>query len=219
MRKPLFVLVISAGEVGFESAADMYQLRVPTEIVKKTERAQHLRLSNKPEAARLLLEPIAESNHGYFLVHYSLGLTYAAQGDWSSAIKELKYAKQINVDEKLSEPTIYNTLGWSYFQAGSYDSALAEFTLAQQPGTFDKLDSKAQRKVLINTGLTYAYLGQPDKAMEFYAKARVAQPGQSNVQQQPGAQPAGTGPAQNPKGAVAIEHAGEKKREGAKDGS
>ena len=41
MRKPLFVLVISAGEVGFESAADMYQLRVPTEIVKKTERAQH----------------------------------------------------------------------------------------------------------------------------------------------------------------------------------
>ena len=72
---------------------------------------------------------------------------------------------------------------------------------------------------MINTGLTYAYLGQPDKAMEFYAKARVAQPGQSNVQQQPGAQPAGTGPAQNPKGAVAIEHAGEKKREGAKDGS
>src|SRR5205807_8400741 len=181
MRKPLFVLVISAGAVGFASAADMYQLKVPTEIVKKTKQAQQLRLSNKPEAARLLLEPIAESNRGYFLVHYNLGLTYAAQGDWASAIKELKYAKQIDVDEKLSEPTIYNTLGWSYLQAGAYDRALGEFTLAQQPETFKKLNPQAQRKVLINTGLTYAYLGQPEKAMDFYAKANATTPPQRNL--------------------------------------
>ena len=132
-------------------------------------------------------------------------MAYAAQSDWSSAIKELEYAKQIDVDEKLSEPTIYNTLGWSYLQAGAYDRALGEFTLAQQPETFKKLNPQAQRKVLINTGLTYAYLGQPEKAMDFYAKANATTPPQRNLQQ-PVGQPTGTAaqPGPSPKGVYEL---------------
>src|SRR6266480_2078749 len=153
-------------------AADFFQMTVPNAVAKVSKQAQQLRLQNKPEEARALLEPIAKENPSYFLVHYNLGLTYGAQGDWNAAISELEHAKRINMQEGLSEPTIYNSLGWAYLQSGSYDKALAEFQLAQVPGTFDKLNAESQRKVLNNTGLTLAYLGQPAKAAQYYAKAK-----------------------------------------------
>ena len=73
MRKPLFVLVISAGAVGFASAADMYQLKVPTEIVKKIAasdydpalspaRARELLRWNAEARARQLLRRNAEAS-------------------------------------------------------------------------------------------------------------------------------------------------------------
>ena len=166
------IFLVMTGVAGQACAADVFQAAVPNAVANVSKQAQQLRLQNKPVEAQALLEPIARQNPGYFLVHYNLGLTYAAQGNWSSAISELELAKRINTQEGLHEATIYNSLGWAYLQSGSYDKALAEFQLAQQPAVFAKLSPEAQRKVLNNTGLTLAYLGQSAKAAEYYEKAR-----------------------------------------------
>jgi tetratricopeptide (TPR) repeat protein len=170
-------------------SADTYQHEVPDVVASKTQQARQLRLENKPDQALAILEPLAKQNPNAFLVHYNLGMAYAAKNDWPAAISELQNAKQINLTNHLQEPTIYNSLGWSYLQSGSYKQALSEFEQAQQPEVFEKLTAESQRKVLNNTGLTWAYLGQPDKATEFYAKANRVGSTSTATQRPPEAPP------------------------------
>ncbi len=166
---------------GVALSADIYQSEVPDAIAKKTKEAQELRLQNKLADARAILESVVKEYPNYFLGHYNLGLTYGAQNENDAATAELERAQQINLDRKLGEPTIYNALGWIYFENSQYPKARAQFEMAMQPEIFPKLNSDSQRKVLNNLGLTWAHLGEPVKATQFFEMAAKLQTPESTV--------------------------------------
>jgi len=144
---------------------------LPKAVNAQVLKAQSLRLHDQPAQARALLEPIVRKYPSNYLARYNLGLTYSALKDNSPAVAELSAAKKLNIDQHLGEPTIYNSLGWAQFQSGDYQAALKEFTTARSPEVFNKLPAASQRKVLNNTGLAYAYLGQSKEAEKLYKSA------------------------------------------------
>lgn len=154
----LLMLAASAGAGGV----------LDTAVTRELDRARQFSQENRPAEAIAVLKDVTTKYPMNGQAKYDLGLLYAEQKRYDLAAAELTAAKQAGV----KDPKLNNSLGWAYLSQGKYQTAVNEFELAVKSEEFAKLPVENQRKVLNNTGLAYAYLGQHSEAKQYYDRAR-----------------------------------------------
>ena len=99
-----------------------------------------------------------------YVIHYHLGLAFAASGRLYEAIEQYQLAIRLNADR----PEIHEDLGRAFAGAGSKDLAVEEFEIAV------RLRPSAYNYNLL--GVAYFQMGDTDKALGNFRTANYLDP-------------------------------------------
>jgi Flp pilus assembly protein TadD len=162
--------VPSIRSVGAEP--DKYQRNASSEVVALKNEARVLLKTDQPAKAVQKLEKAVEKMPDYYLGHFNLGLAHLVAGQKAKAIESFERARQIADQEKLRDPSIFNTLGWVYLQQGEPAKAVPLFERALEV-------EPSYAKSLNNLGVALEALGRFDEARAAYEKAKATGTGRT----------------------------------------
>jgi tetratricopeptide (TPR) repeat protein len=133
-------------------------------------RAEALLDSGKTNEALKSLEAILQKNPDSPQAHFLIGKALSLKGDLFGSIKHLEEA--LRVDEKFYDA--YLLLGRNYAKVNLLEDAIKNYQLYY--------GVRPQASVALEIARIYESMGMPARAKEYYSRANVMNPGNSNIQ-------------------------------------
>lgn len=151
-------LVIDDDELKGQIYSALGDLYHETQMYKKSDEAFAKALQVDPN------NPYTLNNYAYYLSLRNTQLDIAQ-----------KYSKQ-TIQMAPSNPSFLDTYGWIMYQKGEYEEALKFLELAE------KNTQEASTEIIEHIAETYAKLGDPKKAIEYFEKAIAAGADKNSIQ-------------------------------------
>ena len=133
------------------------------------ERGKDARLDGDYHSAVKFLAPVVKAEPDNYTAEFNLGLAYVGLGKTADGVDTLKKAKQLAIEQKISDKQVFNSYGWALLVDGDFRKADSAFVDAESQ--WAQLDPQTKKKLLNNHGLALMYMGKYSDAEVYFNRA------------------------------------------------